>query len=208
MLTVHHLSKSFELQTLFENVSFSLNPGERVGLIGPNGCGKTTLLRILAGQEAAPARARQPRPAPAHRLPAAGLRPGPGDATPGRDHRPGRGRAAALEDELAAAALALTPAHPQRPSTAGALRRPAAPHPVGRDRAHRGISWPGWGWTRSTPDLPVRPAERRAEDAPVAGAGAAGRAAAPAARRAHQPPGHRHAGMAGRLADRPARARR
>jgi ATP-binding cassette subfamily F protein 3 len=49
MLTVHRLTKSFDIQTLFENVSFSLNPGECTGLVGPNGSGKTTLMRLLAG---------------------------------------------------------------------------------------------------------------------------------------------------------------
>ncbi len=53
MLTVHQLTKSFDLQPLFKNVTFSLNPGERVGLVGPNGCGKTTLLRLITGEETA-----------------------------------------------------------------------------------------------------------------------------------------------------------
>ena len=53
MLTVHQLAKSFALKTLFNNITFSLNPGDRIGLVGVNGCGKTTLLRIIAGQETA-----------------------------------------------------------------------------------------------------------------------------------------------------------
>ncbi|MCB8944075.1 MAG: ABC-F family ATP-binding cassette domain-containing protein [Ardenticatenaceae bacterium] len=53
MLTVHQLAKSYSLKTLFNNITFSLNPGDRVGLVGVNGCGKTTLLRIIAGVETA-----------------------------------------------------------------------------------------------------------------------------------------------------------
>lgn len=55
MLTVHQLAKSFALKTLFENATFSVNVGDRLGLVGPNGCGKSTLLRIIAGVESATA---------------------------------------------------------------------------------------------------------------------------------------------------------
>ncbi len=51
MLTAHHINKSYGIHQILRDVSFSVNSSERVGLIGPNGCGKTTLLRILTGEE-------------------------------------------------------------------------------------------------------------------------------------------------------------
>ena len=53
MLVVHNLSKSYGLNTVFKNISFSLIQGERAALVGPNGCGKSTLLSIIAGEEQA-----------------------------------------------------------------------------------------------------------------------------------------------------------
>ena len=52
-MAVNNLSKSFADQVILKDVSFSVGPGERVGLIGPNGSGKTTLLRIIADEESA-----------------------------------------------------------------------------------------------------------------------------------------------------------
>ncbi|MBN2408805.1 MAG: ATP-binding cassette domain-containing protein, partial [Candidatus Aminicenantes bacterium] len=49
MISVENLSKSFGRQVLFDSISFKINRKERVGLVGRNGHGKTTLFRILAG---------------------------------------------------------------------------------------------------------------------------------------------------------------
>ena len=51
MLTAHNLSKSYGLSPILNDITFSINAGDHVGLIGPNGCGKTTLLRLLTGEE-------------------------------------------------------------------------------------------------------------------------------------------------------------
>ncbi len=51
MISVSGLSKSFGAQTLFTDVTFRLNAGERYGLVGANGSGKTTLLNLLIGVE-------------------------------------------------------------------------------------------------------------------------------------------------------------
>ncbi len=51
MLQVANIAKSYGGNTVLDGVSFIVNPGERVGLVGPNGCGKTTLLKIIVGQE-------------------------------------------------------------------------------------------------------------------------------------------------------------
>lgn len=51
MLIVNNLSKSYGTQTLFREASFTVGTGERLGLVGRNGTGKTTLFRMILGEE-------------------------------------------------------------------------------------------------------------------------------------------------------------
>ncbi|MCH8475836.1 MAG: ATP-binding cassette domain-containing protein [Opitutales bacterium] len=50
LLTIHNLSLAFGADPLFDAVSADIEAGERIGLVGRNGCGKSTFLRCLAGQ--------------------------------------------------------------------------------------------------------------------------------------------------------------
>src|SRR6267143_1916781 len=50
IINAQGLSKKYGIAPLFENISFTVNEGDRIGLIGPNGSGKSTLLQILEGR--------------------------------------------------------------------------------------------------------------------------------------------------------------
>lgn len=50
LLTMEEISKSYGERYLFEKADFSINEGEKIGIIGVNGTGKSTLLEILAGR--------------------------------------------------------------------------------------------------------------------------------------------------------------
>ena len=50
ILDCQNITKSFGTNEIFHNVSFHINDGEKAALVGVNGCGKTTLLRIIVGE--------------------------------------------------------------------------------------------------------------------------------------------------------------
>ncbi len=53
LLTTHNLAKAYGAITVLNDISFVINAGDRVGLVGGNGVGKSTLLQVLTGQEEA-----------------------------------------------------------------------------------------------------------------------------------------------------------
>ena len=50
-LQIENISKSYGPKVLFENIGFNINEGDKIALIAPNGTGKTSLMRILAGKD-------------------------------------------------------------------------------------------------------------------------------------------------------------
>lgn len=50
-LSINDITKYYGADKIFEHISFDIKTGERVGLIGPNGCGKTTIFKIIMGRE-------------------------------------------------------------------------------------------------------------------------------------------------------------
>src|SRR5712671_6071275 len=55
LLSANDLALAYGYQRLLESVTLTVAPGEKVGLVGRNGCGKTSLLKILAGRQSADA---------------------------------------------------------------------------------------------------------------------------------------------------------
>src|SRR5688500_10987319 len=88
MLHARRISLHRGVQVILQEVSLTVGPGSRIGVVGPNGIGKTTLLRVLAGLE-------QPDAGRVERAPAAltvGYLPQEPDARPGETLRAYLGR--------------------------------------------------------------------------------------------------------------------
>ena len=50
-ISLSKISKNYGFDQIFENISCDINNGEKIAIVGENGCGKTTLLNIIAGYE-------------------------------------------------------------------------------------------------------------------------------------------------------------
>ena len=78
LVTAEHLTKSYTERLLFDDTDFSINEGDKIGLIGINGTGKSTLLKMVAGLEEPDCRPDRPGKKSGHPLSAAdpGIPPG------------------------------------------------------------------------------------------------------------------------------------
>ena len=72
LISAQDVQKSFGTHEVLKGVSFSLQKGEKMGLVGVNGCGKTTLMRIISARGRSGRRHGAQKPRPAHRLSQAG----------------------------------------------------------------------------------------------------------------------------------------
>jgi ATPase subunit of ABC transporter with duplicated ATPase domains len=101
MISFTNVTKQYGAQVLFVDASFQVNAGEKVGLVGPNGSGKTTIFRLIAGEES-PDDGNVERP---RKLRIGYFRQDVGDLrgrTVLKETIAGAGEVAALGDELAA----------------------------------------------------------------------------------------------------------
>jgi ATP-binding cassette subfamily F protein 3 len=51
MITVDNLAVEYNGKTLFSNISFAINPTDKIALMGKNGAGKSTIMKIIAGEQ-------------------------------------------------------------------------------------------------------------------------------------------------------------
>jgi ABC-type Fe3+/spermidine/putrescine transport system ATPase subunit len=51
LIKLYNVSKQYDSKPVLRDVFFNINRGDRLVVVGPNGCGKTTLIKILAGCE-------------------------------------------------------------------------------------------------------------------------------------------------------------
>src|SRR5471030_2752847 len=79
-ISAREISKSFAAVQVLDRVSLVVSPGDRIGIVGPNGIGKSTLLRVLAGLE-------RPDAGRIVRAGAVGYLPQESDARPGESVR-------------------------------------------------------------------------------------------------------------------------
>ena len=134
MLRTVGVSRSFGGQTVLADVSLAVDGRDRVGIVGPNGMGKSTLLRILAGARAA--RRGRGRAAPRPRSPS-GYLPQEPDARPGETLLGYLARRTGVAGRDRRARPAAPPRWPRTPTSVDGLQRRARPVPGPRRRRPR-----------------------------------------------------------------------